>query len=254
MGIEIKNLNFTYGNGFKIQNLDLELPRGKFITILGPNGSGKSTIVRNILGFLKPSIGTIKIDGTEIGSLSAKEKALRMSYVPQKFSTDFEFTVKDIVLMGRHPYLKRFQEASEGDITAVVKAMELTGTLAFSDKKVTTLSGGEAQRVSLARALAQDTPYIILDEPINHLDVSHQVMIMKILRDMVPDKTPIAVMHDINYSKEFSDYTILMDNGRVVYQGKPEEVLTEANLKKVYNIDFINLYSKEKDKNFIFPV
>ncbi|MFB0918010.1 MAG: ABC transporter ATP-binding protein, partial [Clostridiaceae bacterium] len=172
----------------------------------------------------------------------------------EKFSTDFEFTVKDIVLMGRHPYLKRFQEASESDLAAVTKAMELTGTLAFSDKKVTALSGGEAQRVSLARALAQDTPYIILDEPINHLDVSHQVLIMKILRDMVPEKTPIAVMHDINYSKEYSDYTILMDNGNVLYHGKPEEVLTETNLKEVYDIDFINLYSKDKDKNFIFPI
>ncbi len=254
MGITIKDLEFSYGNGFAIKGLDLEIPEGKFTTILGPNGSGKTTLIKTILGFLKPQHGQISLDGRELTGMTAQGKALKMAYVPQTSGNEFDFTVLDVVLMGRHPYLKRFQEASPVDLETARRAMALTGVLDFSDKRVTKLSGGEAQRVSLARAIAQDTPYIFLDEPINHLDISHQVSIMKILREMVPEKTPVAVMHDLNFSKGYSDHTILMDNGRVVNSGPPNEVLREGILKTIYQIDFIHLQSGDGEKSFIFPV
>lgn len=253
MGIKIENLNFTYGNGFRLKDINLEIEEGKLTAILGPNGSGKSTLLKCIFGFNPGYSGNISIDNENAATLSAKDLSLRLSYVPQKSENDFDFTVYETVLMGRHPYHKRFELPSENDFKICEGAMRITGILEMKDKAVNRLSGGESQRVSLARAIAQNSPYIVLDEPVNHLDISNQVSIMKLLKSMIPGKTPVTVMHDINYSREYADEVILMKNGMVMYKGRPEEILEPDILREIYGIEFRKIIDPMDGKTYIIP-
>lgn len=252
MAIKIKNLNFTYDEEEVLNNLSLTIDEGKFYSIIGPNGSGKSTLIKNILSILKPESGEIEVEGKSIKDFAAMELSRLLSYVPQSTSTDFEFTVKELVSMGRYPYLKRFEDLKKEDYIIIEKALEITGLTEFSEKKISEISGGELQRASVARCLAQDTPYIFLDEPVNHLDVSHQVQILRELRKMTPEKTIISVMHDLNLASVYSDEIVLLNHGEIVKSGKNGEVLNNEILSSVYNMNF-KILNDASGKSYIFP-
>ncbi len=251
--MEVRNLSFSYDAKPLLKDISLTFPKGKFISILGPNGSGKSTLIKLLLGLLKPSQGEITLEGVKIGGLKLTERAHLMSYVPQFYQTDFDFTVKEVIQMGRYPYIQKFGEFTEEDYTICEEAMRITETSALEDHKITKISGGESQRVSVARAIAQTTPWILLDEPVNHLDVSHQIGILKSLKEMTPDQTVIAVMHDLNLARDFSDHVVLLHEGKVICTGKPGECINPEVLSGIYDLEFLKTYTDDRTRQYLFP-
>ena len=185
--LEILDLTAGYGNGDIIKNISFSLNKGEFLSVLGRNGSGKSTMIKAIQGLLRDISGKILVDGKEMYSHKPRELAQKMAYVPQLFEVSFEFTVEEIILMGRYVHQGKFTGLTAADKTIIEEIMSLTKTTGFKDKKVAHLSGGERQRVFIARALAQDTPLLFLDEPSAHLDISYQVEIYQILKRLSTD-------------------------------------------------------------------
>lgn len=254
--IKINNLSCTIGNDEILHNINLIIEKNKFYSIIGPNGSGKTTLLKNISKTLEPPKNTIFIDGKDLRDLRANHLAKEMAYVPQNTQINFDFSVMDIVLMGRTPYLKRFQSESSHDIETAKKAMDLTNIWHLRDKNINNISGGERQRVIIARAMVQQTKILLLDEPISNLDIHHQVNILDTIKTLNLEKniTVIAVLHDLNMAAEYSDYLILLHQGKIQAEGRPESVLTEDNIKKVYNMDICILKNPITKKPYIIPV
>ncbi len=216
------------------------IEQGGFYGILGPNGSGKTSFLRHLLCYLPIEEGSICLEEKELSAYSRKELALQFSHVPQNTNVDASFSVYDIIMMGRSPYQKRFGGITKEDKEKVENAMKLMHCENLKDKAITTLSGGEAQRVIAARAIAQDTPYLFLDEPISHLDIRYQIELMEALKVLNEEQktTIIAVLHDINMAAKYCKQILLMKDGKVFAAGKTEEVLTVENLEAVYEIPF----------------
>lgn len=242
--------------GYILNNINGSFAEGGFYGILGPNGSGKTSLIRHILRFLNAEKGVIYLNDKDIKDYSRKELACSISFVPQNVNMDVNFTVYDIVAMGRNPYLKRFQDLSSRDKEIINHAMEVTSCLHLKDKIFSYLSGGEAQRVLVARAIAQDTEYLILDEPISHLDIRYQVELMETLKKLNEEenKTIIAVLHDLNLSSSYCKEIFLMKDGKVYAEGSVKEVLTLDNLKAVYDMNFEIHKMNNKDAMFFIPV
>lgn len=239
-----------------LNNISGRFKEGGFYGILGPNGSGKTSLVRHILKFIDVKHGLICLDNKDIKDYSRKELACSISFVPQNVNIDVSFTVYDIVAMGRNPYMKRFQDLSQKDRDLINYAMEVTNCAYLKDKVFSYLSGGEAQRVLVARAIAQDTKYLILDEPISHLDIRYQVELMETLKKLneKDNKTIIAILHDLNLSSAYCKEIFLMKDGKVYAEGSVKDVLTEENLKAVYDINFEIHKMKSKNSMFFIPV
>lgn len=239
-----------------LNNISGRFKEGGFYGILGPNGSGKTSLVRHILRFIDVKHGLICLDNKDIKDYSRKELACSISFVPQNVNIDVSFTVYDIVAMGRNPYMKRFQDLSQKDRDLINHAMEVTNCAYLKDKAFSYLSGGEAQRVLVARAIAQDTKYLILDEPISHLDIRYQVELMETLKKLNEEenKTIIAILHDLNLSSAYCKEIFLMKDGKVYVEGSVKDVLTEENLKAVYGINFEIHKMKSKNSMFFIPV
>ncbi|APF21581.1 ABC transporter ATP-binding protein [Clostridium butyricum] len=239
-----------------LNNISGRFKEGGFYGILGPNGSGKTSLVRHILRFIDVKHGLICLDNKDIKDYSRKELACSISFVPQNVNIDVSFTVYDIVAMGRNPYMKRFQDLSQKDWDLINHAMEVTNCAYLKDKAFSYLSGGEAQRVLVARAIAQDTKYLILDEPISHLDIRYQVELMETLKKLneKDNKTIIAILHDLNLSSAYCKEIFLMKDGKVYAEGSVKDVLTEENLKAVYDINFEIHKMKSKNSMFFIPV
>ncbi|WP_455796517.1 ABC transporter ATP-binding protein [Clostridium butyricum] len=239
-----------------LNNISGRFKEGGFYGILGPNGSGKTSLVRHILRFIDAKHGLICLDNKDIKDYSRKELACSISFVPQNVNIDVSFTVYDIVAMGRNPYMKRFQDLSQKDRDLINHAMEVTNCAYLKDKAFSYLSGGEAQRVLVARAIAQDTKYLILDEPISHLDIRYQVELMETLKKLNEEenKTIIAILHDLNLSSTYCKEIFLMKDGKVYIEGLVKDVLTEENLKEVYVINFEIHKMKSKNSLFFIPV
>lgn len=256
--LKINNLSWQADNEEKLILNDIcsEFKEGGFYGILGPNGSGKTSLIRHILRFLEIKQGTIDLENENIKSYSRKQLAAGISFVPQNVNMDVDFRVYDIVAMGRTPYLKRFQPLDENDKKIIDHAMEITNCTYLKDKKFSYLSGGESQRVLVARAIAQDTKYMILDEPISHLDIRYQVELMETLKRLNEEenKTIIAILHDLNLSSAYCKDIVLMKNGSVFAKGSMESVLTKENLKEVYEMDFEIHKLKNNDQMFFVPV
>lgn len=223
-----------------LSDINCSFEEGKFYGILGPNGSGKTSLMRHLLRLLPIKIGKIQLNNKDISRMKRDDFARQISFVPQKTSIDAEFTVYDIVAMGRTPYKRHFQGLNKEDETIILQALEVTQTTSLKDQYYNQLSGGEAQRVLVARTIAQDTPWLVLDEPIASLDIKHQVEVMDTLRKLnkKEGKTVIAILHDLNLAAEYCDEIVLMKNGKIYDTGKVEEVLTVDNLKEVYEINF----------------
>ncbi|MCR3956468.1 MAG: heme ABC transporter ATP-binding protein [Gudongella sp.] len=238
MSVSAKNLVFGYSSTPVIRDVSFQVDKGEFISILGPNGSGKSTLLKTINGLYIPSSGRIELMGENIERYKRRDIARRISLVPQDTSLQFEFTVEEVVTMGRHPFKGRFEKEDERDRKLIYEAMEMTNTFDIRDRLITEISGGERQRVYIAKALAQNTEIILLDEPTSHLDINHQIDILNLLRRMNQEKgiTIILVIHDINLATRFSDRILLLKKGSIISQGTPEDVITTENILNAYGM------------------
>ncbi|QXM06852.1 heme ABC transporter ATP-binding protein [Crassaminicella indica] len=254
--IEIDHLNWSFGENNILKNISVKIAEKKFTCIIGPNGSGKSTLLKNILKLLSPHKKSIYIYSEDVVNLKYKDLARKIAAVPQNTMVDFDFTVMDIVLMGRSPHLKRFEVESEEDFQIVKKAMQLTNTWHLKDRGIHKISGGERQRVIIARALAQQSQILILDEPISNLDIHHQIEVLNIAKELCTNKniTVLAVLHDLNFAIQYSDYLILLNKGEIIAEGLPEQVITKKNIKKVYNIDVYMMKNPITGKPHIIPI
>lgn len=252
--IKINNISFSFEQEV-LRNVNINIERGKFYTILGPNGSGKTTLLRILSKSLDIKKGEIFIDERELTQIKSKELAKEMAIVPQSTEIEFDFSVQDVVLMGRTPHIPRFSSESEKDLEIARTAMKMTNTWKLRNKGINELSGGERQRVVAARAIAQETGIILLDEPISHLDIHHQIEIMSQIKQLNQNKniTIIAVLHDLNLAAAYSDRMILMHDCGVYKDGTPEEVLTEDIIKKVYGLDVYITKNPKTGKTFIMP-
>lgn len=237
--VKTKNLNWAYNETKVLEDISIDIRFGTFTGILGPNGAGKTTLLKQILNLLKVEKNSIFIRGLDIKSYTRKDLAKIEAYVPQSVKFDFSFTVEQVVLMGRTPFLGRFERESSKDIKISEWAMKETGVLELRNKLITHLSGGELQRVIIARALTQEPILLALDEPTSHLDIHHQINILSILRTLAKKEglTIVAVLHDINHALEYCDNLFLLDRGSIVKSGSPENVITPKLMKEVYNLN-----------------
>ncbi|AKA70892.1 MULTISPECIES: ABC transporter ATP-binding protein [Clostridium] len=252
--IRVNNLSCSFENNEVLHNININFEKNKFYSILGPNGSGKTTLLKKLGKTLEAEKKTIFIENKDVIDFKNKALAKKLAVVPQNTISDFDFSALDIVLMGRAPYISRFREESKKDYDIAKNAMKITNTWHFHDKCINQLSGGEQQRVVIARALAQDTDIILLDEPISHLDIQHQIEILDTIKSLSKKVTIIAVLHDLNLAAQYSDYLILVNKGSISFQGIPEEVLTEQNIKKVYNINMCMIKNPVTGKPYIIPI
>ncbi len=235
MDLEIKDLYINIGEKQIVRGISLNAADRKFVALLGPNGSGKSTLLRAVYRILKPSGGVILLDGKEASKLHHKDTARKMSVVSQFNSLNFDFTVKEIVMMGRTPHLKMLQAEGEYDNHMVMDALEKVDMAAYAGRSFSSLSGGEKQRIILARAIAQEPKLLILDEPTNHLDIRYQLQILSIVKSL--GINVLAALHDLNLAAQFCDYLYIMNGGKIDSEGIPREVLTKETIKRVYEIE-----------------
>jgi iron complex transport system ATP-binding protein len=236
MRIEAREVVAGYGKNSILHGISLDVAPGEFVGLIGPNGAGKSTLLRVLSRTLPLQRGTVLLDGVSIDRLSALEIARRLAFVPQAEPTLFEFTVREVVLMGRHPHVRGLKGETEEDFAAATRAMAATDTLHLADRPVTALSGGEHRRVLIARALAQNAPALLLDEPTAHLDMTHQADVLVLARRLADRDGALvfAALHDLNLAAEFCDRLLLLANGRLAAEGTPEAVLTPEILAQVY--------------------
>ncbi len=242
--IKTKSLNFNYITSHVLKNIHLDIQPGTFTSILGPNGSGKTTLLKNLCGILKPQFGDIAINSAPLETFTQRELAKEMAVVHQSSDIHFDFTIFDIVLMGRYAHLSFFQNVSEHDKLIVHDAMLETDTWNIKDKSIHEISGGERQRVIIARALAQQAEILLLDEPISHLDLKHQLSILSICKQLATEKgiAVLTTLHDINLASRYSDTIILLNKGKVIAKGSPRAVITKENIEKIYDVEVTVLF------------
>lgn len=235
--LQINGVTCGYQADPVLQDVSLKVDRGSFLGLIGPNGAGKSTLLRVLAATLRPWRGTIYLGREDLAGLPRRQIARRLAVVPQETQVSFHFTVWDVVLMGRSPYVGRFAAEGPADVEVARRAMEATHTWHLAERDITELSGGERQRVILARALTQNPEILLLDEPTAHLDISHQVEVLQVVRSLILDRhlTVVAAMHDLNLAGQFSDTVILLDGGRIKALGTPSEVITAARIEEVYH-------------------
>lgn len=231
----VRDLDFNYDRQKIIQDISLDIRRGEFVGLIGPNGSGKSTLLKNIYRVLSPSRGEIFLDEDNVHQISHKTLAQKLGVMGQENYSPFDFTVEDMVAMGRHPYKKLFDGDTDIDKEIVNKAIEQVGLTALSQHYYRELSGGEKQRVIIARVLTQQTDFLILDEPTNHLDISYQFATFELVKSL--KVTVMAAVHDLNMAAMYCDRICILKKGRLFAIGTPEEVLTSNNISNVYGID-----------------
>lgn len=239
--VRVNELNVSFGRHEILRDINLDIKKGEFVTILGPNGSGKTTLLKSISNLIKTGKDVIWVDNQDVFLLKAKEKARKLSVVPQNTDVTYEFTCYDVVMMGRYPHINRLKGETQKDKDAANSAMETTNVYYLKDRLFTEISGGERQRVILAQAIAQEPQVILLDEPISNLDPQYQIEILDTIKKLSIEKklTVIAVLHDLNLASMYSDQVILMDRGGIFQKGTAEEVLTKENIKKVFDADVL---------------
>lgn len=232
-------VSFAYGAVEVLSAISCEVSAGKILGLLGPNGSGKSTLVRLMSGVRVPRVGRVIYDGRDLQTYSRDELARAIAVVPQETAIELPFSVLEVVLMGRSPYLGKFGFESTHDLAVAQRAMAQTGVASLATREVHALSGGERQRVILARALAQEPRVLLLDEPTAFLDIKHQVAVYDLIKQLSREQglTVVAILHDLNLAALYCDRLVLLKAGRVFCQGTPEQVLTYTNIKAVYETE-----------------
>lgn len=250
---QLEEVSFHYGKEKLIEGLSLEVQSGDFIAVMGANGSGKTTLVRLLSGYLKPESGNLRMQGKKMADLSPRERAQKIAVVPQNFDVLFPFTAKEVVLMGRWAHIKPMAWENHEDLEITREAMELTDSWSFKDRPVTELSGGEKERVLLARALAQQAQILLLDEPTTHLDIQHQIEIFKLLKQLHLQKklTIIAVLHDLNFAAQACEKILLLQKGKGAKFAESEKVLSPQNILEVFgtSVDII----QRENHSYYFP-
>ena len=232
----VNNLSYAYGSRQVLRRLCFSIARGQFFTIIGPNGAGKTTLIKLMAGIIKRQSGRIDVMQKSIGSYSQKKMAQMLAYVPQGLPVGFPFTVEETVLLGRAPHQKVLGFASQNDLDIAQQAMTFTEVDHLARRKLDQLSGGEQQRVLIARALCQQPQVILLDEPTASLDLSHQIRIMDLMERLKTQKgmTVVMVSHDVNLAATYGDQLLLLKAGEIVSLGPPDAVLDYGTLEEAY--------------------
>ncbi len=235
MKIDVEQLCVQFGDTKILKGVDLNVGDREFIGIIGPNGSGKSTLLKCIYRVLEPNAGLIELDGKKLKDYAVKESAKKVAVVAQHNYYNFEFSVQEVVMMGRAPHKRTLERDNAEDYRLVHEALKKVNMEDFENRSFSTLSGGEQQRIILARALTQQTPCLILDEPTNHLDIKYQLQLMDIVKSL--DLTVISAIHDLTIAAMYCDRLFVMKDGHIVGFGTPEEMLTQERIKEIYEVD-----------------
>jgi len=248
--LEVKDLHYTYGKHLVLDGVDLPIIEGEVIGILGPNGCGKTTLLRNLNKNLTPSGGCVMLDGTDLADLTKKDIAKEVAVVPQTNEVHFAFTVRDMVAMGRMPFQGMMGGASSEDERIIDDAIEKTGLTKYVDRHINTMSGGERQRVIIARAIAQTPKILLMDEPTLHLDISMQFDALNLVHKLSKETgmTVVIVSHDLAMVARYCDRIVMIHDHKVHAIGRPEDVLTEENMRVVFNVDAELFFDKKINK------
>jgi iron complex transport system ATP-binding protein len=254
--LTVDGVECRYGSTKIIEDMSLAVKDGDFVGILGPNGSGKTTLLKTVSRTLKPHKGAILLEKSDIYSLKSIDVAKQLAVVPQETSIGFSFTALDVVLMGRNPHLARFQMESQSDMDIARKAMMKTNIWHLAERPVNELSGGEKQRVIIARALAQEPKILLLDEPLTHLDIINQLEIMDLVKELCVKEGLIvlAVIHDLNLAARYCNIALLLNKGRIFSAGTLETVLTSENIRSVFRVDAIVKKSFVTNSLYVIPL
>jgi iron complex transport system ATP-binding protein len=246
--LQVKNLSFAYDRLDVLHLVEGDFYQGTFYGIAGPNGSGKSTWLKLMAGLNNCPHNRIHIFGQDIHKMPRMTLAKKISFVPQMFNMKYAFTVEEVIMMGRYPYTNRMTNITKKDHDKVESTLLETNLMPLRNRYVNELSGGELQRVVIARAIAQDTDIILLDEPISHLDIHYQFEIIALLKEICrkQNKIVISVLHDLNITMNHCDHIFLMKEGRIIKQGEPLKILTEENIDEVYNLKVNMLINHDK--------
>ncbi len=234
--IKMKNISLAYGDKIVLENISLQFRKDNFYGIIGPNGVGKSTLLKSIIGYFHPKKGEILIKDKLISEYSHHDLAKLISLIPQSINLQFDYTVREIVLMGRFPYLSFFKGYSKEDYEICDSILNRLDLWKYKDTDFTKLSGGEQQRSIIARALVQDTPIILLDEAFSHLDLHHQLELVEWLKDINENDNKLIIMvsHQLNLAFEFCNEIIILKDKKLMMNGKPQEIITTETIQQIY--------------------
>lgn len=254
--MEIKKLNFSYGENTFIKDLSTRIEKNKITTILGPNGSGKSTLLNLLINQLKPQSGDLLIENKNIRDMKVKEIAQKIAIVHQQNGAPSDFTVERLVNFGRMPYQSMLSSKDEEAEQIVTWALRITNLEHMAEKPIGQLSGGERQRAWIAMALAQRTNILLLDEPTTYLDIYYQLEILTLVKKLNKEYniTVVMVLHDINQAMQFSDNLIIMSKGHICYEGSVEGGITAERLKEVYGIRATIQWSSQNQCPYMIPL
>ncbi len=234
--IEVRDLKFSINDTTILKNISLAVRPHEFVGLIGPNGCGKSTLLKNIYRHFKPTKGAVFIEGDNVHGLKSKEAARRMAIVAQENNLTFDFSVREIVALGRYAHRGFLKDTEAEDERICTEALRSVGMEAFRNRSFLSLSGGEKQRVYMAMAFAQQSPILLLDEPTNHLDIGYQLLLMETMRSRQKDLTIFTSVHDMNLAAWYCDRLILLKAGEIVAAGPPEQVLTEDLIREVFHV------------------
>jgi iron complex transport system ATP-binding protein len=251
VSLQLDGLSVRIGGRPIVTGIDVTVPNGGFAGLLGPNGSGKSTILKAIYRVHRPAAGRVLLDGADLLALRPRDAARRVAVVAQETTAEFDFTVAEMVMIGRTPHKGPFDRDTSADRDAVQQAMTRTGCAQLADRSFSTLSGGEKQRVLIARAIAQGADHLILDEPTNHLDIRYQVEVMELVASL--NVTVLAALHDLSLAALFCDTVHLLAGGRIVAGGPPGTVITAATVRQVYGADVLVIDHPETGTPHLIP-
>ncbi|MBN1691004.1 MAG: ABC transporter ATP-binding protein [Dehalococcoidia bacterium] len=237
--ISLEKAGFKYGEKAVLHDITLQTRPGEFLTVIGPNGSGKSTMLKGMCGLLRPSQGSVQLDGRALAGCGRARIARNIALMPQSAFLPELFTAMEIVLMGRTPHLGLLRYEGSSDILAAANAMEATETSSLAGRRINQLSGGERQRVLIARSLAQEAGILLLDEPTASLDINYQAGILDFLKKLCRDKglTIVSALHDVNLASQFGDRIIVLKDGAAYKEGGPHEVINSRTLQDAFGID-----------------
>ena len=249
--LTLQNASFMIDNHWLMQNASLALVPRQLTAIIGPNGAGKTTLLRLLAGLWQPTKGKVKLNERELSHFRRRQLAQYLTFVPQNTAANFAFTVKEVVMMGRHAHLRRLQSQTDYDHNCVEQAMLKVDIAYLAQRQITELSGGEWQRVLIARSLATEAKVILLDEPTANLDVAHALEILNLLKQLTQEYKTVALsIHDLNIASRYADQVVLVHNNQVVAFGLPDEVLTEETITNVFGVEVEKITSAVRKKTF----
>lgn len=252
--IDITELTFAYNGHEVLDGVSLSVQNGELVGLIGPNGAGKTTLLRLTNAALEPDSGSIRIDDTDVHRVTSRAASQQVAVVPQETTLSFDFNVEQVVGMGRNPYKNRFDTTTKEDREIIQRALELTDTKSFADRSFSEISGGEQKRVLLARAIAQSTQNLLIDEPTASLDINHQYAVFTLVSQLVgEDKAVLAAIHDLDLAGRFCDRLALLAEGRIVASGPPKSVLQPDILSNAYGIDTSVLEHPETGTPIVVP-